>query len=389
MSDPAKTVFISYRRALNHYVARAIFMDLRTHGYDVFMDVESLDSGTFDTIILHQIEARAHFLVVLTPGSLTRVNERGDWLRREIIHAIDLQRNIVPLLAMGFRFENDGAKLPGQLGQLKRYNGLEVPDSYFDEAMTKLRERFLKKPTSVAVTPPPVSELSAVRSRIEKVLRAEPDLTSWKLALAAPTLVLTSTALGRVWKWTSAIGASGYVLQKSANSAFFIALEELYNGDKMEFCEFPGLYSLGLTTEYYRVKAKGGLFSLDSPWSNVVKIEPSPQTPLGAPKLAMESDTWKWTPVIGASGYILQQSIGSAFLNPKELYNGDKTEFFDFLCHFSSFYYRVKAKGGLFSLDSPWSNVVNVKAKGGLFSLDSPWSNVVNVKAKGGAFLPR
>jgi len=59
-------------------------MDLRQHGYDVFMDVESIDSGQFETIILDQIAARAHFLVILTHGTLERCQEPNDWLRREI-----------------------------------------------------------------------------------------------------------------------------------------------------------------------------------------------------------------------------------------------------------------------------------------------------------------
>lgn len=36
-------------------VARAVFQDLRAHQIDVFMDVESISSGQFDTIIKHQI----------------------------------------------------------------------------------------------------------------------------------------------------------------------------------------------------------------------------------------------------------------------------------------------------------------------------------------------
>ncbi|MBK9751004.1 MAG: toll/interleukin-1 receptor domain-containing protein [Chloroflexi bacterium] len=53
------TVFISYRRSTSSYLARAIYMDLKQHGYDVFMDVQSIDAGQFDEIILRQIEARA------------------------------------------------------------------------------------------------------------------------------------------------------------------------------------------------------------------------------------------------------------------------------------------------------------------------------------------
>src|SRR5215813_1147434 len=98
MAAPAPTVFLSYRRHVSAFIARAVFQDLRQHGYDVFMDVESIDSGQFDTIILNQIAARAHFLVILTPGALDRCQEPDDWLRREIERAIALGRNVVPIL---------------------------------------------------------------------------------------------------------------------------------------------------------------------------------------------------------------------------------------------------------------------------------------------------
>ena len=70
MPEEHKTVFISYRRSVASFIARAIFQDLRANGYDVFMDVESIDSGLFNRIILNQIEARAHFLIILTPGTV-------------------------------------------------------------------------------------------------------------------------------------------------------------------------------------------------------------------------------------------------------------------------------------------------------------------------------
>ena len=93
MADQEKTVFISYRRDVSAFLARAVFADLKEHGYDVFMDVESIDSGTFDTIILNQIAARAHFIVILAPGTLERLNESGDWLHKEIERALELERN--------------------------------------------------------------------------------------------------------------------------------------------------------------------------------------------------------------------------------------------------------------------------------------------------------
>src|SRR5262245_65643379 len=106
MAPPLPSVFLSYRRHVSAFIARAVFLDLRQHGYDVFMDVESIDSGQFDTIILAQIAARAHFLVILTHGTLEGCQEPDDWLRREIECAMELKRNLVPILVNDFHFDD-------------------------------------------------------------------------------------------------------------------------------------------------------------------------------------------------------------------------------------------------------------------------------------------
>lgn len=169
MSDPDKSVFISYRRSVSAFIARAIFQDLRYHDYDVFMDVESIDAGAFDTIILNQISARTHFLVILTPGAVERCAEPGDWLRREIEHAMDVNRNIVPILVNNFDFRDAEKYLTGKLTHLARHNALTVPHDYFDEAMHRLRTRFLKSPVRpVTIMPTPSTEQPIVQQKIEQ-----------------------------------------------------------------------------------------------------------------------------------------------------------------------------------------------------------------------------
>src|SRR4051794_39331790 len=115
MNDPNKTVFISYRRDVSKYLARSIFQDLIQNGYDAFLDVEKINSGSWESIILNQIAARAHFLLILTPGTMDRCDEPNDMLRREIEHAIRLGRNIVLLLADNFEFKSVRKFLTGQL----------------------------------------------------------------------------------------------------------------------------------------------------------------------------------------------------------------------------------------------------------------------------------
>ncbi|MFN8372462.1 MAG: tetratricopeptide repeat protein [Anaerolineae bacterium] len=170
MADASNSVFISYRRSTSSFIARAVFMDLRANGYDVFLDVETIDSGAFDTIILNQIAARPHFVLVLTPGALERCNEPGDWLRREIEEAIRLKRNIVPILVNEFSFAGNESFMNGALSVLPRYNAVKLFHEYFDEALDRLRKRYLKPPEhAVELASIPSTEEAIVERKIEEI----------------------------------------------------------------------------------------------------------------------------------------------------------------------------------------------------------------------------
>ena len=156
MGQVEKSVFISYRRT-NLPWALNIYQNLTAHGYDVFFDYESINSGDFEQIILENIRSRAHFLVILTPSMLERIDEPNDWVRREIETALDEKRNIVSLFFEGFDFSDPSiaGKLTGKLELLKKYAGFDVPASYFGEAMDRLRNRYLN--VSLDVVKHPVS----------------------------------------------------------------------------------------------------------------------------------------------------------------------------------------------------------------------------------------
>lgn len=172
-----KTVFISYRRT-NMYMARAVYQDLRTRGYDAFLDYQSLDSGDFSQSLLSQIAARAHFVVILTPSALERCTSTDDWLRKEIEYAIEQKRNVVPLLFEGFKFEDVGHYLVSDwLKMLPNYNGLRIPDDYFDEAMARLcGSRYLERDVETVLHP-----VAAQVAQAAQAAQAEAD------AAPAPT----------------------------------------------------------------------------------------------------------------------------------------------------------------------------------------------------------
>ncbi len=171
MERVEKTVFLSYRRTNNPW-ALAIFQNLTQHGYDVFMDYSGIASGDFESVILGNITARAHFLVLLTPSALEHCGDTGDWLRREIETALASQRNIVPLMLEGFDFGTPkiANQLTGELAALKHYNGLSIPPEYFLEAMGRLRDRFLKVALTAVLHP---ASLPAQEAAVEQKAAAD------------------------------------------------------------------------------------------------------------------------------------------------------------------------------------------------------------------------
>jgi hypothetical protein len=434
MSDDSKKIFVNYRRALSTDFVDRLRDHLKARGFDVFVDVQSIPSGKFADTILHQIEARPHFLAVLVPGSLERTTSEDDWYRREIEHALHTRRNIIPLLAKGFSFEDEHEKLrrrtlPGRLEELKQYQHFSFIYQYDRQFQTNidiLVERFLVVPDETRIVPTPKKERETVREmlKVADLATANQFGTDWILPLKSRFLFtplrapsLTAGTGGKL-TWTAVPDASGYVLQSSWSAAFSNP-EELYAGDQTEFVHPLGLASpsalgparsanpLGadqslmasiasgmfarslLATRYYRVKARGGLGRLDSAWSNVIKVDPPRRLP--APKLEKHSlqgfsRKLTWTAVEGAIGYLLQTSSDEAFSASEDLYIGSMTEF-------------VEDRGGL-----PWIDVAaaraaraadkpipslsrllagydaryyRVKAQAGPGRLDSLWSNVV------------
>jgi class 3 adenylate cyclase/putative methionine-R-sulfoxide reductase with GAF domain len=135
-------IFISYRRDGGSAEARCIQATLKDH-YGVFLDVDTLPAGHFDESLLRVIESTRNFVVLLSKGSLDRTYSEGDWLRREIAHAIKTTRNIVPVMLPGFSFPNAQA-LPEEIRDLVRFDAVEYNHRYFYPTIEKIREHLVK-----------------------------------------------------------------------------------------------------------------------------------------------------------------------------------------------------------------------------------------------------
>jgi class 3 adenylate cyclase len=137
--DDQFDVFVSYRREGGSGAARAIQQGLG-HDYRVFLDVDRLRGGLFDTALLRTIEATPNFLVVLSPGALDRCNQADDWLRQEIRQALRTGRAIIPVALEGFTFP-PAPSLPEDIREVLRHDAVEYSHRYFDAMLAKVRER--------------------------------------------------------------------------------------------------------------------------------------------------------------------------------------------------------------------------------------------------------
>jgi tetratricopeptide (TPR) repeat protein len=182
MARVEKTVFISYRRTNAPWVL-AISQYLTHSGYDVFVDYTGVASGDFETVIVENIRAHAHFVVVLTPSALERCGDPNDVFRREIEAALDSKRNIVPLMLEGFDFDTPSIakQLTGKLALLRKYNAMTVSAEYFESTMEKLR-KFLSVALETVVRPASAVAAQAADEAKEAVASAprvaEDELTA-------------------------------------------------------------------------------------------------------------------------------------------------------------------------------------------------------------------
>jgi hypothetical protein len=142
-------IFLSYRRDGGEAMATLLHERLTRRGYRVFLDIESLNSGTFNTKLLSVIEQCADVIVICSRGSFDRCVNDGDWLRAEIAHAFKHGKNIIPILMRGFEWPG---YLPADIRGLPMQNGVKTDDNeYFDAAINRMCAVFLKSKAKISI----------------------------------------------------------------------------------------------------------------------------------------------------------------------------------------------------------------------------------------------
>jgi len=135
-------VFLSYRRDGGETMAILLRDRLTVKGYKVFLDIESLNSGSFNKKLLSVIEGCTDVVVVCSKNSLARCANKGDWVRAEIAHALKNGKNVVPVMLRGFEWPD---VLPDEIEALRMQNGVNANSTeYFDAAIDRLASKFLQ-----------------------------------------------------------------------------------------------------------------------------------------------------------------------------------------------------------------------------------------------------
>lgn len=145
---PKKTydIFISYRREGGESTAKMLYDSLSDMGYQVFLDVETLRSGQFNTELYEVMDNCQDVILVLAPGSLDRCVHEDDWVRLEIAHALKQGKNIVPVMLRGFSFPE---QLPEDIDPVRFCNGLTVNTEFYNAFLSRLREFLKSRPVII------------------------------------------------------------------------------------------------------------------------------------------------------------------------------------------------------------------------------------------------
>ena len=140
---PKYDIFISYRRDA-YDTANLIAEKLRNAGYSVFFDIDTLTSGKFNEQLINVISECKDFILVLPQNALDRCENEGDWIRREVICALQNDKNIIPVMLNGFAWPE---KMSQGMEELSNYQGIAATGhEFFDMAVQRLQGFLKSKP---------------------------------------------------------------------------------------------------------------------------------------------------------------------------------------------------------------------------------------------------
>jgi hypothetical protein len=134
-SLPDPQVFLSYRRNTGSDFARLLKDRLESGGFEVFLDVDDLGTTQYAERLLEAIGKVQSVVVVLSPGSLNRVQDPDDLFTTEIAEALAAGKHIIPVSLPGFEMPSRPSGLPKPIRNLLRINVIEYNRTFWSESL--------------------------------------------------------------------------------------------------------------------------------------------------------------------------------------------------------------------------------------------------------------
>jgi len=148
-------IFISYRRKGGVQDARLVDEKLRNSGYSVHFDIDTLGSGKFTETIKTRLKNCKDFIVIFEPSYYEKFYDENwrvkpedvlnqDWCYLELKNALQLNKNIIPLVQKDFVFPNN---LPKDVKDVAEMNAIHLTEKEFKEIFEyKVKSYLISKP---------------------------------------------------------------------------------------------------------------------------------------------------------------------------------------------------------------------------------------------------
>lgn len=139
---PEYDVFIIYRRVGGADFAQLLKIHLMAKGLSVFLDTDNLGTGEFVSELHMTITRAKNVIFALTAGCMDRFLDdsdplAADFVRREYIHSLKLQKNILPVYKEDFKFPAE-CRVPEDVRPVLTLNAIKWVQDYRDACLNKI-----------------------------------------------------------------------------------------------------------------------------------------------------------------------------------------------------------------------------------------------------------
>lgn len=137
-SSKALSIFISYRRTISQDFVRLLADKInRYSGIVARFDQEALRAGNFPIQLGRLVRQSDIFLLIVQPGSLSGIDDADNWIRREILTALNAGKAIIPVL-VDADGELDNFIWPKEISTIGELQAITFKREYFDVSAKRL-----------------------------------------------------------------------------------------------------------------------------------------------------------------------------------------------------------------------------------------------------------